>query len=522
MQDPSTVAAPRPEEGAAVVEGIAIGQAVVWADDPVPLSSRGDASQQTVRLERALARATAGVEELVRLLPRAEAELFEPELAILSELGPALIQRVEAGEGAEDCVNDVTSLASTDLLADVRARLLDGLAYGERSVESLLEGHDGDRVLVVSTLTPSIVASLPVRVVGIVTASDDIEAARGAGSHAAILARARDIPLVFVRPQVLAEIQDDQTIVVDATAKPAIVWLAPTPASLFEARGRRSAWARARVEEEESVKAPLTGLGVQIHVNVGSLHEHIPGAAEGIGLLRTELVFTEHRNAPSEAEQFGALWAIAARTGSAPIVVRLFDAGADKPLPWLFCPNGTNARGIELLLMHPAVLDAQLRAIARVAERANVRALLPFVRTAHDVEAIRSRMVSKTDVGAMIESPEAVDRIDDIASVADFVSIGTNDLSAIVTGQDRAGATLTPDRRILRMVERVVRAAHHHDRKVSVCGELASDPHFARILVGLGVDTLSIATGRFAKVKLSLRDLSIDDCRDVASAALSS
>jgi phosphocarrier protein FPr len=120
----------------------------------------------------------------------------------------------------------------------------------------------------------------------------------------------------------------------------------------------------------------------------------------------------------------------------------------------------------------------------------------------------------------MVETPGAVDQIDGIAAVSDFVSIGTNDLFATVTGQDRADAPLSLDPRALRMVERVIVGAHAHARKVSVCGEVAGDPQGARILVGLGVDALSVATARFAQTKLLLRDTTIDDCRAVAHEAL--
>jgi phosphocarrier protein FPr len=213
--------------------------------------------------------------------------------------------------------------------------------------------------------------------------------------------------------------------------------------------------------------------------------------------------------------------AIAAPLGRAPFVVRLFDAGGDKPLSWLPAPSqASSARGFELLLMHPGLLDTQLRAIVRAADHVNARVLLPLVTCAADVEHVRARSHGKLAVGAMIETPGAVERIDAIAAISDFICIGTNDLFAMVTGRDRADCTLSLDRRALGMVERIVTAAHAHGRKVSVCGELAGDPHSARILVGLGVDAISVAAVRFAKVKFSLRDVTMEDCREVAREAL--
>ena len=359
--------------------GLGFGRAVVWADDPVPPHDTAAAPQkERARVVRAMARATLGVEELARMLPRNEAELFEPELAILAELGPTLLARVDAGARAEDAVNEITLEVPTDLLADARARLLDGLAHDQRSVQGLLAGREGERVLVADALTPSVVASLPARVVGIVASS---EAGEGIGSesHAVILARARDIPVALAQPDVVRSIASGDMMVVDTTASPASVWIAPDEAVVLDAHARREAWARLRAEEEARVTEPLSHLGIAVRVNVGSLHEHVPASADGIGLVRTELLFSDHSSAPSEAEQYGALRAIAARAGDKPVVVRLFDAGGDKPLPWLGAPRGSDARGIELLLKHPEVLGRQLRALARLGAHADVRVLLPFV-----------------------------------------------------------------------------------------------------------------------------------------------
>ena len=523
MSEPNSEGRSLPEAASAVVEGIAIGRAIAWASDPAPRSSAGTVEEEHARLASAIRRTTRDLEELVRLLPRSEGELFGPEVAILGELGPRMLAQVDTGMGAEDAVNAITSELPMDLLADARARLLDGLAHDPRTVESLLEGRDGDRILVTETLTPSVVASLPGRVVGIIAAASDGAEERGTGhtSHAAILARGRVIPFVLVPRPVISTIANDDLVVLDATVDPASVWVTPTDSVVAGAQARREAWTRTRGDEEAEVTAPLTHLGREVHVNVGSLHEHVPASAEGIGLVRTELIFAHWGRAPNEMEQFGALHAIGAKVGRAPVVVRLFDAGGDKPLPWLRAPDGSpELRGIELLFRHPTVLDTQLRSIARAAESSNVCALLPVVTCAGDVERIRALLPEKLSVGAMIETPQAVERSEEISAASDFICIGTNDLFATVTGQDRAGGTLSLDARVLRMIAQVIAAGRSHDRKVSVCGEMAGEPHSARILVGLGVHALSVATGRFAKVKLSFRDVTLDDCRGVALEAL--
>ncbi len=510
-----------PEAGSPVVDGIAIGTAVLWGANLDSRDLPGTAGQERSRLAGAIRHATRGVEALIRLLGPAEAELFVPEVAILAELGPLLLARVDNGESAEQAINEATSQVSTDLLLDARARLLEGLGDDHRSVESLLEGRDGDRVLVTESLTPSVVATLPARVVGIVAAWDGTPPIGGEyTSHAVILARGRGIPLAFVRSNVVLSIADDETVILDTTGSIASVWVAPHASVVEDAQRRRDDRITEHAKEANLTNAPLVHLGVEVHVNMGSMHEHPPPAADGIGLLRTELVFAGHARAPSEVEQFAALRAIAASIGHAPVLVRLFDAGGDKPLAWLQAPAASPlSRGVELLFMHPEVLDTQLRAVVRAAEHLNVRVLLPLVTCAGDVERVRALGHGKIAIGAMIETPAAVDRIDEVAEAADFICIGTNDLFAMVTGKDRADSPLSFDARALGMVERVIASAHARARKVCVCGEIAGDPRGARILVGLGVDAISVAVARFAKVKLSLRDLTIDDCRIIAQQA---
>ncbi len=505
-----------------MVDGIAIGRAVKWSRDPEPRVTAGSPEDEHARLALAVRRASRGVEQLVRLLRPVEAELFEPEILILAELAPLMLERVDRGASADEAVHEATSHTSSDLLLDARARLLDGLCHAPRSVEALLEGREGDRVLVIQSLTPSVVALLPPRVVGILAASDGKGQAGGeATSHAVILARGRGIPVAYALPEVVLGVADDDLILLDTTGSVASVWLSPGESTVADGRRRLDACLSGRAPEEAKVAVPLAHLGLEVHVNIGSLYEHFPASAEGIGLLRTELVFSGHASAPSEVEQFAALRLIAASVGNAPVIVRLFDAGGDKPLEWLKGPAGSpSARGVALLFTHPVILDTQLRAIVRAAEHVRVRVLLPLVTCAGDVERIRALCHGKVDVGAMVETPAAVEKIDEVAAAADFICIGTNDLFASMTGQDRAD-TQSLDASALRMIERVIAGAHARVRKVTVCGEMAGDPHGAQVLVGLGVDAISVATTRFARVKLALRDVTINACRAVARRALS-
>ena len=354
---------------------------------------------------------------------------------------------------AEDVVEDGATDTAVDLLMDARARILDALAHDYRSVDALLEGSEGDVVLITETLTPSVVASLPSRVVGIVASSGDSGEKSGSTAHSVILAREREIALALVSTEDLSDIQKNDLVVVDTTEDAAVVSVGPGDEVTQAALAKRHAWNQARDAEAAEAAEPLRQLGVSVLVNVGSVHDRVPASAEGIGLVRTELVFSDHSNAPSEAEQFGVVCAIAALSRRSRAVVRLFDAGGDKPLRWLAPPPGAEAaRGIELLGHHPRVLEAQLRAIVRVAHHFDVAVLVPYVRSPRDVADVRARTRGRVPVGALIETTEAVEQIAGIIAASDFVSIGTNDLAASVTGTGRANVGLSLDARLLRMI----------------------------------------------------------------------
>jgi phosphoenolpyruvate-protein kinase (PTS system EI component) len=202
------------------------------------------------------------------------------------------------------------------------------------------------------------------------------------------------------------------------------------------------------------------------------------------------------------------------------VTARLWDAGGDKPLAWL--PGRTaEIRGAALLFEYPEILFAQVAAIVRAAEHASLRILIPMARHAGDVHAVRARAHGVL-VGAMIETPEAARDADAIAEAADFLCVGTNDLSALVLGAPRGDARQALDVRVLSTIREVVDRAHARGKSVTVCGELAADERGARILVGLGVDALSVAPPRLDGVITGLDGVTKEECRSTAASALAS
>jgi phosphotransferase system enzyme I (PtsI) len=314
-------------------------------------------------------------------------------------------------------------------------------------------------------------------------------------------------------------IADGELVVIDTLRAPVGVWVSPSEALVIDARARRESHVNAnRGDEARAIHRVSKSLGISLLVNVGSLHDRIPDGAAGVGLLRTELLFAAGASAPSESHQCAAYLTVARAARGGTVTVRLWDAGGDKPLPWL-SSSDADARGAALLFNHPAILDAQLAAIARAAERANVRALIPMTRGASDVHAVRQR-VPRVKVGAMIETPEAAQDVDAVAEAADFVCIGTNDLASLVLGVARTDASQALDPRVLSLVARVVARAHAFGKQVTVCGEVAADPRGAAILVGLGVDALSVAPSRIGAATAALLEVTVEDCRAAANGAL--
>jgi phosphoenolpyruvate-protein kinase (PTS system EI component) len=503
-------------DGASAADGFAVGRAMRLTGR----ESSPDSPGPVVALHDAIVRVRRDLRHLLALLAPDEAELFEPELHILDEIAPKLIAREAEGESCEEAIFTETDCGCTDLVIDLRERLLGAVRGSSETNGRTPAMHDeSDLVLLTEVVTPSTVAFLPKQVVAIVAPLEDPTRQRrdgGRNSHAAILARGRGVPVVYVTPDLLSSIHGGARLVVDATEAGARIWVGPSEALLEDARRRL------QVDEgnrEGAARESLDHLGLALRVNVGSAHDEIPAAADGVGLVRTEITFLGSVGIPKEDDQLAALLRIAAKARGAPVVVRLWDAGADKPLPWLGGKTGST-RGIARLLAYPKVLATQLAALARARARADIRVLLPFVQTADEVNAVRSRASPDLPIGAMVESPEAVDAIEAIASAADFVCVGTNDLTATALGVERTADVPIAEPRLLSLLHRAIVGARAVGREATICGELAGGERGARLSVGLGANAISVSPARVAIVRSALARATLEACRAEALAAL--
>jgi phosphoenolpyruvate-protein kinase (PTS system EI component) len=274
----------------------------------------------------------------------------------------------------------------------------------------------------------------------------------------------------------------------------------------------------------------LDGRTITVLVNVAGAAElgaGLAAGAEGVGLLRTELAFLDAERWPSEQEHFDSVNSTLAGIAGRRAVVRVLDFGADKAPSFL---HGIAERGIGLLLAHEEAFLAQLRAIIRCSREHEIELLLPMIE--HAEEVLRTQQLLRRaaaevgttapPLGCMIETPLAAASAAGIAAYSAFLSIGTNDLTASTLGADRfnGGAALTHDPRVLAQIDRAVVAAHAAGIPIEVCGEAASEPVMLPLLVGLGVDELSVGAAQVGVVRERIRGLSFAESSELARRAL--
>jgi phosphoenolpyruvate-protein phosphotransferase (PTS system enzyme I) len=381
-------------------------------------------------------------------------------------------------------------------------------------------------VLVAPDLSPADTAELdPALVLALVTLEG------GPTSHTAIIARSLGIPAVVSCPSA-ADAPEDKIVVVDGDR--GVITLHPHSALLADVERRR-----ARVAElQRSSRGPgvtADGHPIKVLANVGKMSEVTRAGeeCEGVGLLRTEFMFLGRSEEPSIDEQEAMYREVFNSFAGRRVVVRTLDAGADKPVSWLDLDAGQNPalgiRGLRTARRHPHVLDNQLEAITRAARDtdAEVWVMAPMVSTAREsaefVDHARERGLRR--VGVMVEVPSLAICADEIAGVVDFISIGTNDLCQYISAADRVIGELSDlldhwQPALIRLVRDIVAGTRAGSTPVGVCGESASDPMFALVLVGLGVSSLSMSPASAPMVRASLKAHTIMDCRRLAKLAL--
>ena len=537
-------------QAVAASPGIAIGPAHVHVLPVFEYPLRGEShAAEHARLQSALLEVREDIQRLIqRSTAKAIREIFITHQEMLDdpELVDEVALRLKKGESAAAAWTSVIEAAalqqeqlSDALLAERAADLRD---VGRRvlaqicGVDDLVEPEQ-PYILVMDEVGPSDVARLdPARVAGILTARG------GATAHSAIVARALGIPALVGAGDAVLLIKSGTPLLIDGQRGRLNV--APDDATVQRAIQERDIrdkrlQAAAALRFEPAVTRD--GHAVEVFANIGDsagTPAAVEQGAEGIGLLRTELLFMAHSAAPDEATQEAEYRRVLDDLQGRPLVVRTLDVGGDKPLPYWPIDKEENpflgVRGIRLTLQRPDVMESQLRALLRAADNRPLRIMFPMVGTVEEWRAARDMTerlrleipVADLQLGIMIEVPSAALLAPVLAKEVDFFSVGTNDLTQYTLAIDRGHPTLSAQAdglhpAVLQLIDITVRAAHAHGKWVGVCGELAADPAAVPILVGLGVDELSVSARSIGEVKACVRELNLIGAKQLAQAALS-
>ncbi|HLO34213.1 MAG TPA: phosphoenolpyruvate--protein phosphotransferase, partial [Anaerolineales bacterium] len=398
-------------------------------------------------------------------------------------------------------------------------------------------------ILYAADLTPSETSQLDMqRVLGIITAGG------GPTSHSAILSRALGIPAV-AGVGTLLERQPNGTLTA-INGFTGEIWLEPSAEVQSKLQVSRADWLTGReklLQTSQQLALTKDNHRVEVFANIGGVNDAraaVRNGAEGVGLLRTEFLFLTRETAPSEEEQFLLLHEIFELLGDKrPVTARTLDVGGDKELPFIQLPEEPNpflgVRALRLSLTRPDLFLTQLRAILRAADGYPCRIMFPMVA---DVEEIRKARtwVDKAhhelsqenqphawpiELGIMVEIPSAALLSPVLADEVDFFSIGTNDLTQYTLAAERGNPALShladglhPS--VLKLINQVVEASHQTGKWTGICGELGGDPEATALLVGLGVDELSLNPAGIPRIKSIIRGLTMDTARSLASRAL--
>ncbi len=488
-------------------------------------------------------------QEMTKKKLGAEAAIFEAHMELLEDpdLAEAVQERVNRGQSHARAWKEtfkeraIAIAALRDPL--LAARAIDLRDVGKRVLRLMLglSGNNHSKpdkpvIIIARELSPSDTATFDTeRVLGFGMVEG------GPTSQSAILARALGLPAIVGVDESMLALEDGTPVILNGND--GTLTVNPAADVLERSKLSQKRWLEYRRFAQEQASQPATSLDgtrVDVTANAGSIAdaaEAMKMGADGIGLLRTEFLFLERTTAPGEEEQFNVYRAIAETMNDLPVIVRTLDIGGDKPLPYIQLKPELNPflgeRGIRLCLNRPELFREQLRAILRAASHGNLRIMFPMVSDIAElrqaralIEALRAELnAPEVQTGIMMEVPSAALMADVFAPEIDFFSIGTNDLTQYTLAMDRGNPALASRHdglhpAVLRLIAMTIDAAHKHGKRADICGELGSDPAAIPILLGLGMDELSVSIPSVPTVKAQVRSLKINELQSLAREAL--
>ncbi len=548
-------------EGIPAAPGLCKGKAVVLTQEKIEWAGRdigaAGVDNEISRFARAVEIAVTQLKDLSRqvasTLGEAEAEIIGAQSLMASDPGLAedvtnrISQELVSAENAvqdacEEQAKMLEGLGDEYLAAraadmrDVGRRIL-AILTGATDRAALVGNLEPDTVIVADDLAPSETAAIDVaNIAGIVLDGG------GRTSHTAILARSMGIPAVMGLGNATGSITSGDLVLVDGNQGHVLVNPEPGQLSKFSEAINLEAIRKRELSLLKNLPGVTAdGHHVELASNIGGAKEVSlvqDSGSDGVGLFRTEFLFIDRNSAPSEDEQFEIYKEVLSELAPKPIVIRTLDAGGDKDIPYLGIPAEANPflglRAIRLCLQEKGLFRSQLRALLRASSFGTLRIMFPMVADIHELrvakreyESVKAELESEgitvadnVQVGIMVEVPSAAMQADVLAAECDFFSIGTNDLVQYTMACDRGNPAVSylsdpfyPA--VLRLIARTIEEGHRKGIWVGMCGEMAGMPPAVPLLVGMGIDELSMAPASVPRAKEIIRNLSYEEAKGI-------
>lgn len=553
--------------GIAVSPGIAWGKACILGSPPKITRRKirvGQVTRELSRLSQAIEISRMELEDLKKRitdkLSIKEARIFDAHILFLrdpvfwAQIHQKLVEeRINVEAAVDDVIQESIVTFSSTQDAYLKERIQDIRDVGRRILDNLigysqqcLIGEKKDLIIIAPEITPSQAAGLNTsQVKGLITEKG------GPTSHAAILARSLGIPLVTGIPNLTRLVELSTPVLMNGNS--GVVIINPTHRQIQNYQTSVKALVEKKKQEKKVVGLPAVtkdGHKIQLLANIRT-EDDIDLArmfhAEGIGLYRTEIHFIDRSDYPSEEEQYDHYRTIVEKMAPFPVTIRTMDLGGDKFSPY-FSDNHRyrernpylGLRAIRLSLKHPEIFKQQLRAILRASVSGVVKILLPMIASVEEVKQVKRLMQQAMrelqrkqrsfrediEIGAMIEIPSAALTIHSILNEVDFISVGTNDLIQYTLAVDRGNAQVSElyeplHPAVLYLLKYIADAANSAGKEISICGEMAGDVRYSRLLLGMGYSHLSMSSFFIPQVKRAIRAISMSDAHTLVKKALS-
>lgn len=545
-------------KGKGVSEGIGLGKVVILRNEEIKPEK---VQIENVILEKekfykAISKVQNEIEELIKKISGTEKDIMQAYLMILQD--PTLIQETIEIIEKEKCnaayateigfntiiqtfeeMDDPYMAARSADIADMKKKVLYKILNKE---EINLSQLPSNTILITSELTTSDTAKLNLNnIAGIITEVG------GVNSHMAIMARTHEIPAVVGVKQIIKQIKDGDLIAINGETGEIFINPSKEEWTRFEEIRENSKKEKEKLETyKKEISATKDGHHVELLANIGGPQDIeliMKNTAEGVGLFRSEFLYMNSEDFPTEKEQFEAYKKVAEKLQNKRIVIRTLDIGGDKNLKYMKLPKEDNPflgyRAIRIFLDNISLFKVQLRAILRASAYGNLAIMIPMISSIEELreskkviqevkDELRTKQIpfnENIEIGIMIEIPSAALMAEELAKECDFFSIGTNDLIqytiAVERGNEKVSNLYTHFHpAVIRLIKSTIDGAHKNNILCGMCGEAAGDPMFIPLLIGLGLDEFSMNANKILQARKLIRELNFQDCKQIAQEIL--